>query len=130
MEPRGKVLVADDEADIVYILSRTLKREGFEVVEAYNARECIVKALQEKPDVALIDIMIPELNGWEVCKLIKQHPVTNSVAVALLSVKSLSKKPEYIDEHISKPLELKRVIKVVKNLMDRKVVGNFSPTLS
>ena len=71
---KKKILVVDDEKDIVDILKYSLERENeFEVITASNGREAM-EAAQSKPDLILLDIMMPELNGFEVCKKLNISP--------------------------------------------------------
>lgn len=68
-----KILVVDDEKPIADILQFTLEKEGYEVVCAYDGDEALEKVNQEKPDLILLDIMLPKKDGNEVCRLIRQH---------------------------------------------------------
>ncbi len=63
-----KVLVVDDDPDIVYIIRKILIKHGFDVVCAHSGKEALEKAEKEKPDLLLIDVEMPDLNGWEVAE--------------------------------------------------------------
>ena len=65
------ILVVDDEQSIVDILSFNLKREGYKVIEAYDGEEGYIKAISEKPDLILLDVMLPKMDGFDVCKKIR-----------------------------------------------------------
>lgn len=63
-----KIMVVDDEPDTVDLVKLVLETEGFEVITAYSGSECLMKLDEEKPDAVLLDIMMPEMDGWEVFK--------------------------------------------------------------
>ena len=65
-----KVLIVDDEKNIVDIIAFNLKREGYEVIKAFNGEEGVEKTFSEEPDLILLDIMMPKLDGYEACKKI------------------------------------------------------------
>ncbi len=67
-----KLLLVDDDKDIVETLRHTLVREGYEVVTAYDGEEALVKVKQDDPDIILLDLMMPKLNGFEVLKQVRE----------------------------------------------------------
>lgn len=80
-----RILVVDDEPDVVTLLTRTLESEGFEVVTAYDGISAIDIAESEKPDLILLDIMMPMMSGYEVCQQIKASPNTRGIPVLCVS---------------------------------------------
>lgn len=76
-----KVLVVDDEPDVVELLERTLKTEGFQVICAYDGISALDLVSTEKPDLILLDLMMPMMSGYEVCEQIKSNPQTQSIPV-------------------------------------------------
>ncbi len=84
MEERKKVLVIDDEPDMVEMISMALDRE-FEVISAYNGKEGISKALNEKPDAIVLDIMMPEKDGFTACRELKTDSRTASIPILILT---------------------------------------------
>ncbi len=83
----GKVLVVDDEVYILHILEFSLSAEGFEVITANNGELAIEKAKQEKPDLIVLDIMMPVLDGYETCRRLKRDSETKGIPVVLLTAK-------------------------------------------
>ncbi|HIJ64388.1 MAG TPA: response regulator [Candidatus Hydrogenedentes bacterium] len=83
--PRQKILVVDDEPDVVAFLERILVAEQFEVVSAYDGISAIDIAAAEKPDVVLLDIMMPMMSGYEVCEQLKADPVTQHIPIVCLT---------------------------------------------
>jgi two-component system response regulator VicR len=67
-----EIMVADDEPDIVYVIKAMLEKEDYEVIEAYSGEECLEKLEAENPDLILLDVMMPGLDGWEISKIIKE----------------------------------------------------------
>ncbi len=84
---KGKILVVDDEVYILHILEFSLGAEGFEVITANNGEIAVEKAIQEKPDLIVLDIMMPGLDGYETCRRLKREPETKHIPVILLTAK-------------------------------------------
>lgn len=84
---KGKILVVDDEVYILHILDFSLGAEGFDVISANNGELAIEKAKQEQPDLIVLDIMMPVLDGYETCRRLKQQPETKEIPVVLLTAK-------------------------------------------
>lgn len=78
---RPKILVVDDETDVVNFIERTLKSEGFDVVCAYDGIGALDVVSTEKPDLVLLDIMMPMMSGYEVCEQIKSNPQTQAIPI-------------------------------------------------
>jgi len=80
-----KILVVDDEPDVVGMIERTLKAENLDVVAAYDGISALDLAGSEKPDLVLLDIMMPMMSGYEVCEQLKANPQTKDIPVITLS---------------------------------------------
>src|SRR4051812_11200167 len=83
-----KILLADDEEDIKIVLRMFLESKGYRVVTAYDGLDALDQAKNEKPDAILLDIMMPLLDGFEVCKKLKSQPDTQNIPVVMLSAAS------------------------------------------
>ncbi len=123
---KKKILIVDDEKPIVDILTYNLQKEGYETVEAYDGEEAINYALTQKPDLILLDIMLPKVDGLTVCKRIR-HTLSN-VPILILSAKD-----EEIDkilglelgadDYITKPFSVRELVARVKaNLRKSEVI--------
>jgi len=118
-----KIMVVDDEPDITFIVKETLTREGYDVIVANNGKDALEKIKSEDPDLVLLDVMMPELDGWETCKKIKADDNTKDTMVTMLTVKSEDedkvKSLDYAlaDWHINKPIDRKKLVKTVKWLL-------------
>ncbi|PKL82001.1 MAG: response regulator [Ignavibacteriae bacterium HGW-Ignavibacteriae-3] len=80
-----KILVIDDNPDNVFLLQDRLEREGFEVIKAYSGETGIQRAVEDKPDLILLDIMMPDISGFDVCKTLTAHPETKLIPIILLT---------------------------------------------
>jgi CheY-like chemotaxis protein len=80
-----KILVVDDEPDVVMLIATTLRGEGFDVIPAYDGLEALDKAALEKPDLIILDIMMPMMSGYEVCQQLKSDPASQHIPVVCLS---------------------------------------------
>lgn len=85
-----KILVADDEKDIRRLISFVLQKNGYNVVEAVNGAQAIQIAKTENPDIVLLDVMMPQVDGFEVCRQLRSNPATNKTPILMLSAKSQS----------------------------------------
>jgi DNA-binding response OmpR family regulator len=87
MQNSKKILVAEDEPDIRGLISFSLRYAGYSVVEALNGEEAVKKALEELPDLVLLDVRMPKLSGYEVCKVLKTQDSTRDIPVIFLSAR-------------------------------------------
>lgn len=118
----AKILVVDDEPEILLLVKMMLERNGYDTSGAKNGDECLEK-LSEKPDLIVLDVMMPGDDGWEVCRKIKTNKKTKDIPVVLLTVrtseKSRRKSIEYAkaDAHINKPFEMAELLETVNKLL-------------
>ena len=83
-----RVLVADDEKDIRRLVVFTLQRSGFEVIEAADGRQALALALENPPDLILLDVMMPFMSGYEVCRELRAKPEMQHIPILFLSAKA------------------------------------------
>jgi DNA-binding response OmpR family regulator len=112
---KKKILVVDDEDDILHFLELVLKEKGYEVVTAANGHEALTTAQIEKPDLVLLDIMMPQMDGWEVLKLLRVDEETANIPVAMLSARTEAKDrvqglQEGAIDYICKPFSLQELL--------------------
>ena len=122
MAPKKKLLLVDDERDLVEELSLRLEASGWDVLTAYDGQEALDKAKKEKPDLILLDLALPKLNGYQVCRELKGAAETKSIPVILLSAKAqeadkqLGK--EYgADDYLTKPCEIQLLLQTITNYL-------------
>lgn len=82
---KPRILVVDDEPDVVAVIARTLESEGFEVLSAYDGISALDLAGSERPDLILLDLMMPMMSGTEVCEQLKINPQTKHIPVLCVS---------------------------------------------
>jgi DNA-binding response OmpR family regulator len=81
----GRVLVVEDERDVAELIRYNLTREGYEVVVAATGADGLKQARELRPDLVLLDIMVPQLNGWEVCRRLKQDTETRHIPIIMVT---------------------------------------------
>jgi two-component system alkaline phosphatase synthesis response regulator PhoP len=111
---KAKILLADDEKDIIEFLKYNLEIEGFEVITAYDGEEALSK-ISQKPDLILLDIMMPKVDGFEVCNRIRQIPGFEKTPVIFLTAKSGELDEIHglelgANDYIKKPISPKKLI--------------------
>ena len=116
-----KILYVEDNEDNIYMLTRRLKKKGFEIVIANDGREGVSKAKTEKPDLILIDLSLPELDGWEATRLNKADQKTNQIPVIVLSTHAMKEhmdKAAGCDDYDTKPVDIKRLLEKISKFLD------------
>ncbi len=121
---RERILVVEDETDLREVLSYNLSREGFKVSSAGDGGEGVRTALAEKPDLILLDLMLPDVDGLEVCRRVRQDP--NIGATPIIMVTAKDEETDVIlglgvgaDDYIAKPFSVKELIARVKAVLRR-----------
>ena len=119
-----KILLVDDEPDILEIVGYNLSQEGYQIVTANNGREAILKAKKELPQLIIMDVMMPEMDGMEACENIRKIPELSQVIIAFLTARSedysqVAGFDAGADDYITKPIKPKLLVSKVKALLRR-----------
>ena len=119
-----KILIVDDDPDIIEILRYNLSLAGYEVKAASNGKEAIKKAKIFIPEIILLDVMMPEMDGIEACRLIREIPSLNDSRIIFLSARNedytqLSAFDSGADDYISKPVKPKILLKKISSIFKR-----------
>lgn len=124
MEAKARILIADDEPDILEIVGYNLEKEGYEVITAPDGQQALDIAKAQKPDLVILDIMMPYRSGIEVCNLLRSNPDFNETLIIMLT--ALSDETSHIkgldsgaDDYISKPISPKVLVSRVNALFRR-----------
>ena len=130
MEVPVKVLAVDDEEDILHIVKYNLTKELFDVYTAKNGIECLTKVAECSPDIILLDVVMPGLQGIEVCKKLKSDERYKHIPIIMLTAKSTERNIVDglnigADDYLTKPFSIKVLIARIKALM-RRMGGNES----
>ena len=125
MAPRlARVLVVEDEQDVAELIRFNLGREGYDVRVALNGAEALRQVREFRPEVILLDIMVPQLNGWEVCRRLKQEPETRTVPVIMVTgrVEEGDKVLGFelgADDYVTKPFSPRELVARVRAVLRR-----------
>ncbi len=124
MLKRTKILVVDDQPDIVK-LARVKLDKDFDVSEAFNGEDALKKVEAEKPDLIILDVMMPKMDGWEVNKQLKEHPEHKNIPVIMLTARGqyedqLKAVDTGIDEYVTKPFSPQKLLDTVKEVLEKK----------
>jgi DNA-binding response OmpR family regulator len=124
-EPKSTILVVDDNRDNVEILRAFLESRGYVVAEAPDGKTALAKMDQVRPALVLLDVMMPGMDGWQVCRTIKNHPELGATKVVMVTAKgAFEDKFEGLrsgaDDYVVKPVDFKDLLeKVERNLAAR-----------
>ncbi len=124
LKAKEKILIVDDEKDIVKMLNYNLKKEGYRTVDAHDGEDALDLAVREHPDLIILDLMLPGIDGLEVCKQLKKEVKTSLIPVIMLTAKT--QETDKIvglelgaDDYVSKPFSLKELIARIKAVLRR-----------
>lgn len=119
-----KILIVEDEQDILQLVKHYLEKEGFRTVTAMNGLEALKKVKEDKPDLVVLDLMLPEMDGLEVCKRVRSNPDSAMLPIIMLTAKA--EESDTIvglelgaDDYVTKPFSPKALVARVKALLRR-----------
>lgn len=120
----GKVLVVDDEEHIVELIKFNLEGNGYEVVEAYDGIKAIELSKEEKVDIVILDLMLPGVDGIEVCRSLRKNPDTEKIPIIMLTARSEETDKVLgleigADDYITKPFSVRELIARMKAVLRR-----------
>lgn len=123
-QPARKILIVDDEPDILEFLKYNLRKEGYEVVTANDGKQAIGVAEREKPHLIVLDIMMPELDGVETCRLLREKKEFNDTPIAFLTARDedfsqITALDVGGDDYITKPIKPRVLISRINALLRR-----------
>ncbi len=121
---KEKILIVEDEKDIVKMLLYNLKKEGFRVAEARDGEDAIDLAVRERPDLILLDLMLPGIDGLEVCKVLKKESKTSFIPIIMVTAKGQESDKIVglelgADDYITKPFSPRELIARIKAVLRR-----------
>jgi DNA-binding response OmpR family regulator len=149
MNTKIRILVVDDNRSLVRIMQGLLQKENYQVLTAFDGLQGLQKAREEKPDLIILDVVMPRMDGYEVCRLLQDDPDSAAIPVLMLTVKGQVDDPDLDEraletgiqermegyeagaiEFLSKPIKAKELLHRVKTLLwfDRLPVGESSET--
>ena len=121
---KEKILIVEDEKDIIKMLEYNLKKEGFKVIDARDGEDALDLAVREYPDLILLDLMLPGIDGLDVCKTLKKESKTSSIPIIMLTAKSQESDKVVglelgADDYITKPFSPRELIARIKAVLRR-----------
>lgn len=119
---RKKILIVDDEKDVVTALQFTLETEGYECITAYEGLEALKKAREKKPDLIILDVMMPNLDGFHVSKFLKFDGRYKHIPIIMLTARTQEKDKKLGEEtgakyYITKPFEMDDLVNKINNIL-------------
>jgi DNA-binding response OmpR family regulator len=119
-----KILLVDDEVDLVETVRFPLEMQGFTVLVSQDGEDALKKAREEKPDLILLDLMLPKLDGYKVCRLLKFDERYKHIPILMLTARTQEKdktlgKETGADEYITKPFEMNELMEKVQSYVNK-----------
>jgi DNA-binding response OmpR family regulator len=124
MTEKKKILIADDDESIHDLLTEALRTEDYEIIHAYDGQETLERAVEELPDLVVLDTMMPMRDGRDICKELKSNPETVHMKIVMLSAKA-DQQDRILgfelgaDDYITKPSSIHYITRTVTNLLEK-----------
>lgn len=118
------ILIVDDEKDIVELLAYNLEREGYQIAKAYDGQQALQYIKENKPALVILDLMLPVINGFEICRILRKKPETEGLPIIMLTAKTDSVDKIMgleigADDYITKPFNIRELIARVRAVLRR-----------
>lgn len=122
MSPEGYILIVEDDPDAAQLIEIVLRREGFKTLTACDGWDALHKVQEEKPALVVLDVMMPSIDGYEVCRRLRSDPDTATIPVLMLTARTGSRDQmtgfeSGADDYAFKPIEIEDVLRRVKSLL-------------
>ena len=118
-----KILIVDDDEAIGNMLSSILAKKGFEIEGAGNGKEALEKAAGNKPDLILLDAVMPVMDGFETCRQLRENPKTQTIPIIFCSathIEEAKKRKTEVDNYIEKPFSLGNLCNKIHNVLNKR----------
>lgn len=125
MNETAKILIVDDEPQIHTVLGKLLSKEGFQVASAYSAEEAFQTVGKDRPDLIILDVMMPKVSGIDVCNRLKGDPKTKGILILILSARDqqadrLEGLTHGADDYVSKPFHLRSLVRKIQHMLGKR----------
>ena len=122
MAKRKRILLIEDEKDMVYAVTLQLEAGGYKVITAYDGREGLKKAREEDPDLIILDLMLPKMDGYKVCGLLKRDRRYNRIPIVMFTARARKSdikmgKEAGADAYITKPFDPQILLEKLRDLL-------------
>jgi DNA-binding response OmpR family regulator len=123
-QSKSRILIVDDEMDLVSVLRMGLEIEGFEVIEAMDGEEGLRRARQDRPDLMVLDLMLPKMDGYKVCRALKFDERFRNLPILILSARSGDADRKLAlemgaDQFVTKPYEMADLVSKIRQHLQR-----------
>ncbi len=117
----GTILLVEDTPSEMELISHYLRESGYIVIAAQTAKEALTKAVEQRPDAVVTDVVMPGMSGFELCRSLKKHPMTEKVPIVICSSKNLEidrlwGMKQGADAYITKPFTREQLVRAVKSV--------------
>lgn len=124
------ILIVDDEPDVHAVLGKLLKGQNYSVESAYGAQEAFEAIEKKRPDLIILDIMMPKVSGMEVCERIKSDPKTRDILVLIISARDsqhdrIDGLVKGADDYVGKPFHIKYLLRKIEHMLSKKTEKKF-----
>ncbi len=124
-EVNKRILIVDDEPDAIELVAFNLKAAGFDIISAEDGETALAKARNHSPDLIVLDVMLPAVDGMEVCKILRRDPATSGLPIIMLTAKAgeidrVLGLELGADDYVTKPFSPRELVLRVKNLLSRR----------
>jgi phosphate regulon transcriptional regulator PhoB len=131
---KPKILIVDDEADVVELIEFNLRSAGYDVISADDGLAAVKKAKESSPDLIVLDLMLPELDGTEVCKQLRRDPITARIPIIMLTAKAAEIDRVLglelgADDYVTKPFSPRELVLRIRGLLRRGQPAEEAPQL-
>ncbi|MFH0790806.1 MAG: response regulator [Candidatus Omnitrophota bacterium] len=125
MDTAKKIMLVDDDPNIIDILTIRLKKVGFDVVSCSAGLDVLNKVLSEQPDLIILDVMLPQLDGYRICRMLKFDDRYEHIPIIMLTAKAEKKSKEIgletgADRYITKPFDIDQLVKEIEAVLKEK----------
>ena len=122
---KKKILIIEDSETVMAIVKDTLENAGYDVVYSTDGNDAINKARLEKPDLMVMDVMLPNMNGYQICRMLKFDSITENIPVVMLTSRGQEKDKQMghdvgCNVYLTKPVDLDLLVKTVNDLISKK----------
>lgn len=117
----GTILLVEDTPSEMELISHYLRESGYIVIAAQTAKEALTKAVEQRPDAVVTDVVMPGMSGFELCRSLKKHPMTEKVPIVICSSKNLEidrlwGMKQGADAYVTKPFTREQLVRAVKSV--------------
>ena len=133
-QDQNLILIVDDEPEVHTVLGKMLIKEGYSIQSAYDAEEAFGKIKTQKPDLIILDIMMPRVSGIEVCNRLKGDPATKDILILIVSARDaqadrIEGLTHGADDYVSKPFHLRSLVRKIEHMLQKRREEEFQTAI-